>query len=190
MPSLFSRLSIRKGSKPPSGSKYGKGIFSSDLSAGSEDATQLSTVHSLRQVSSNVELHDRGAKQSSTSHLPQPPPNAHDPSLSEFGVPPPPPPSKRASNGQHLRSATEPRKHSLKRVTSSLSTRKQHAPAPVPSSSATLAPPSPPSYGYTTIGWESQMEVSKAVEVVLACGEQIRARGERHILFLPLHPHS
>jgi hypothetical protein len=36
----------------------------------------------------------------------------------------------------------------------------------------------PPMYGYTPIGWDKQLDVPAAAELVLMCGEQIRTRGE------------
>ncbi|PWN35766.1 uncharacterized protein FA14DRAFT_46690 [Meira miltonrushii] len=39
------------------------------------------------------------------------------------------------------------------------------------------APAQPTPYGYTTIGWDKQMDVPHVAELVLMCGEQIRMRG-------------
>jgi len=171
MPTLFSKWNGKGGLKPIAGSRYGRGISSTDLSPGSEDANELPD---LLQVSSNVDLHDDDPSSwrlAQSQHI-------QGTSLSEFGVSPSVVPSQRANNGHHNRYGTEPRmlapKGSSKGLTKSLSTIRQPTkPEAIPS-----MPAHPPTYGYTTIGWDAQMDVARAVEVVLACGEQIRARGE------------
>ncbi|UZJ53798.1 hypothetical protein CBS101457_003118 [Exobasidium rhododendri] len=173
MPTLFSRFNGKGGLKAPSGSRYGQGISSTDLSPGSEDATHLTEVPSLRLVASSVNDHDANVDSSPawrTHHI-------AGGSLTEFGVVPPTTAaasSQRTNKGNQTHSGIGLRKKSFKATSQSLSSTKGASAA---SSSTILTPPTPPSYGYTTVGWDIQIEVSRAVEIVLACGEQIRARG-------------
>ena len=179
MPTLFSKWN-GKALKPASHSPYGQGISSTDLSPGSEDATQLSSVPDLRQIpSSPTYLHKNGPLTGNgADSTTWGPTSLHQQlsSVNEFGGSHA---SQRASqNGRsqtaHARYRTEPQMLS---PTSPATTRSTNTKRPSTGEAAAVLT-QPPVYGYTTVGWDAQMDVAKAVEVVLACSEQIRARGE------------
>jgi hypothetical protein len=174
MPTIFSKWN-GKGLKPPVQSRFGPGISSTDLTAGSEDAVELNGVPgaSSRLPTPDIKIQ---ADKSIVIQKALPKPQQD---LSEFGARGSLPISQTTSNIKHNRYATEPRHVSTKATFSSLSTMsKPVPPVPVPvSAEAGSTSAHPPTYGYTTTGWDTQMDVAKAAEILLACGEQIRARG-------------
>jgi hypothetical protein len=201
MPTLFSKWN-GKSLKPATTSRYGQGISSSDLHAGAEDATQLKNVPDVAQVTKKKKLPQPASEivpapalKSDPYTLPSPSPSqsqAHGPDtsawrvvasqqllpnpLSEFGAGSLSQPVQRASTTKPTRSRNESRALYSSSTLGAHPSTKQSARKTSLNDSAT-AVSQPPSYGYTTFGWDTQMDVTRATEIVLACGQQIRARG-------------
>lgn len=176
--------------------RYGQGISSTVLVADNEeDAHQLPEVPDVTQLPvkqqsqrhSQEELPVAAAPPLKSTSLSSSGPDISawrtlasqqllPPSMSEFGA-------GQSHHTSHQPSTTNKgRRGSEKRlIHSSSNFGALSMKSPKHSAAATEVSPivsQPPSYGYTTIGWDSQMDVTRAIEIVLSCGEQIRARGK------------
>lgn len=176
--------------------RYGQGISSSDLVADQEeeeDAQQISGLPDVTQlpikqpVSNDVDPVAAAPANKKVAPMSSSGPDISawrtlasqqllPPSMSEFGA------GQTHRTAQRASTMTQSRRSREKRLLNSSSTfgglsmksNKQQPPA----TEVNPVVLQPPSYGYTTVGWDSQMDVTRAIEIVLACGEQIRARGE------------
>jgi len=193
MPSIFSKWNVKSLKQP----RIKQGISSADLDPGHEDARQLDDA--AAEVDQYVEakaqpeippaaapVQEPKAYTTSTSNGPdisawravasqQLLPNP----LSEFGAGPNVQhASHRASTGKQSRRSSREHRALYQSSTIGPQPSKSMRRPPLPEKDNVAAISQPPSYGYTTYGWDTQMDLTRATEIVLACGQQIRARGE------------
>jgi hypothetical protein len=192
MPSLFSKWSVKSHKQP----RIKQGISSTDVNAGHEDARQLTDNAEVDQYveakaqseapQAAAPVHQSNAYTTSAS-------NGPDVSawrvvtsqqlvsnpLSEFGAGPSvQQAAQRASTGKPSRRSSNERRAPYSASTIGSQPSKAMKRPVLPENGNTAAISQPPSYGYTTYGWDTQMDVTRATEIILACGQQIRARGE------------
>lgn len=83
-----------------------------------------------------------------------------------------------ASSRMHKTLPSKPVPQKLSNVSSTISGKSRLQGGNSSINNPEIAPPAQPTpYGYTTIGWDKQMDVPQVAELVLMCGEQIRMRG-------------